>query len=154
MKKILTTALFLAAIGLLPSCQQSARVPEKTEDEGGGAGAAVAPKNPEKTPSPGPQVAPGSSEPAVATVPELSADCQGAYDQLQKLRAGIPYVFSDLKRKPDEINADLQRSIQLGEKFLADCGENAYSPGVKILLARHLSSRYKRQEALYKTSLI
>ena len=153
MKKILTTVLFLATIGLLSSCQQSARGPEKTEDEGGGAGATAATKNPEKDPSLGPQTSPGSSEPAVVTAPELSAECQGVHDQFQKLREGIPYVFSDLKRKPDEIDADLQRSIQLGEKFLADCGENAYSPGVKILLARHLSSRYKRQEALYKTSL-
>ena len=147
MKKILTTALFLATIGWLPSCQQSARGPEKVEDEGDGAGAAAATTTPEKTSSP------GSSDPAVVTAPELSAECQEAYGQLQKLREGIPYVFSDLKRKPDEIDADLQRSIQLGEKFLADCGENAYSPGVKVLLARHLSSRYKRQEALYKTNL-
>ena len=154
MNKILKTALFLATIGLLPSCQQSARGPEKTEEEGGGAGAAVSPKNPGKTVSPaGSEATPGLPGSAEVKAPELSADCQEAYDQLQKLRPGIPYVFSDLKRKPDEIDADLQRSIQLAEKFLADCGENAYSPGVKVLLARHLSSRYKRQEAVYKTSL-
>ncbi len=153
MNKILKSALFLAMIGWLPSCQQSARVPEKTEEDGGGAGAVSAPAKPGKTESPGPGE-PGTS-PGVGEVkaPELSTECQEAYDQLQKLRSGIPYVFSDLKRKPDEIDADLQRSIQLAEKFLADCGDNAYSPGVKILLSRHLSSRYKRQEALYKTNL-
>ena len=107
MNKILKTALFLATIGLLPSCQQSARGPEKTEEEGGGAGAAVSPKNPAKTAPSGSKVTPGLPGPAEVKPPQLSADCQEAYDQLQKLRPGIPYVFSDLKRKPDEIDADL-----------------------------------------------
>lgn len=153
MKKILTTALFLASIGLLQSCQQSAKVPPKTEEESAGDGAAAGSNSPAGVTSQTPDAASGSPDPAVVAVPNLSADCQATYDQLEKLRAGIPYVFSDLQRKPDEIDADLQTSIQLAEKFLEDCGDNSYSPGVKVLLARNLSSRYKRQQAAYKTNL-
>lgn len=153
MKKILTTVLFLASIGMLQSCQQSARVPEKTEEDPGGAGAAVGSNNTADATSQTLVAVPGSKDSAAVAAPKLSAECQVVYAELEKLRDGIPYVFSDLKRKPDEIDVDLQRSVQLAENFLKDCEENTYSPGVKALLARHLSSRYKRQEAVYKKSL-
>lgn len=82
MKKILTTVLFLASIGMLQSCQQSARVPEKTEEDPGGAGAAVGSNNTADATSQTPVAVPGSKDSAAVAAPKLSAECQVVYAEL------------------------------------------------------------------------
>ena len=152
MKKTLTFVVLFACLGLLQSCQPSARVPVDSEDEGSGSeagksvvdGAAGIGK-----PEAGPEVEPSK----VVAAPALSAECQALYDELSKLRAGIPYVFHDLERSPREIDDDLKKSIGLADKFLKTCPGNAYTGEIKALLARHLSSRYKRQENSYRDAL-
>lgn len=149
MKKTLTTIVLIACMGLLQSCQPSARVPVKATEEGSGGKtesvqATTVAKDDSKT---APQGAP------VVGPTALSSECQAMYDELKKLRSGIPYIFHDLKRSPEDIDNDLRRSIELGEKFLKNCGESAYSVEVKVAFARHLASRYKRQEIAYKDAL-
>ena len=152
MKKTLTFVVLFACLGLLQSCQPSARVPVDSEDEGSGSEAGKSVVDGVAgigKPEAGPEVEPSK----VVAAPALSAECQALYDELSKLRAGIPYVFHDLERSPREIDDDLKKSIGLADKFLKTCPGNAYTGEIKALLARHLSSRYKRQENSYRDAL-
>ena len=143
MKKTLTFVVLFACLGLLQSCQPSARVPVDSEDEGSGSEAGKSVVDGVAgigKPEAGLKVEPSKAEAA----PALSAECQAVYDEFNKLRAGIPYVFHDLKRSPQEIDDVLKKSIGLADKFLENCGESAYAAEVKVVFVRHLSSRYKR----------
>ena len=152
MKKLLTTTVLFAFLAVLQSCQPAARGPVETKEEeaGGGAGAKTTPAAPTASDT---RPAPAAAKPVEPSALALSPECQAIYDELKKLRAGIPYVFHDLQRSHEDIDKDLRRSIELSDKFLKDCGESAYSAEVKASFARHLSSRYKRQELAYKDAL-
>ena len=164
MKKLLTTTVLFAFLGVLQSCQPAARAPVETaqEEEAGGAatkgsaaakGGADADAGTTPAAPSGGTTAPAAVKPAEPPALALSPECQAIYDELKKLRAGIPYIFHDLQRSHEDIDKDLIRSIELGDRFLKNCGESAYSAEVKASFARHLSSRYKRQEFAYKDAL-
>ena len=164
MKKLLTTTVLFAFLGVLQSCQPAARAPVETaqEEEAGGAatkgsaaakGGAGADAGTTPAAPSGGTTAPAAVKPAEPPALALSPECQAIYDELKKLRAGIPYIFHDLQRSHEDIDKDLIRSIELGDRFLKNCGESAYSAEVKASFARHLSSRYKRQEFAYKDAL-
>ena len=159
MKKLLTTTVLFALLGVLQSCQPAARAPVETKEEEAGGGAAKggvgagAKATSAAPPGAGGKTTPSAAKPAEPPAVALSPECQALYDELKQLRAGIPYVFHDLQRSHEDIDTDLRRSIELGDRFLKNCGESAYSAEVKASFARHLSSRYKRQEFAYKDAL-
>ena len=121
------------------------------------AGPQEAPKPPVGSGAPGPKVAEGPELPpgvgaqgaaqsGVDRAAGLSAECKATYEQLVKLRQGIPLVFSNLRRTQDEIDADIRRSIDLGKEFLAakECKDTKAALWVKSWLARDLFTRVDR----------
>ncbi|MBN1443470.1 MAG: hypothetical protein JXA90_12240 [Planctomycetes bacterium] len=71
----------------------------------------------------------------------LSDACREMLSELRSLRKAIPLVFTDAGRPTSEIAKDVLRSMELGERFLKECGEGDDVPWVKASLGRDLLVR-------------
>lgn len=79
-------------------------------------------------------------KPAAEVVP-LSQACQERLAEIDALDKAVPVYFDNTGRKPDEINADMLKAIDLCRGFVAECPGTEPAIRVKMILARMLFAR-------------
>ena len=94
-----------------------------------------------------PQAARSESAPlpsAAEALANLDESCRKQLMEIRRLENGIPRIFLDLKRSPDELEVDMQRGIQIGQSFLEKCPSGPIAAEVRGLVARWHLARYER----------
>lgn len=87
---------------------------------------------------------PATSTPAAGNASETSSQCAELVANAQRLGEGIPRKFLELKRPLRDIEADLEKCLQLCSQYVASCPEAATNCSMQVLHGRLLLANFRR----------
>jgi tetratricopeptide (TPR) repeat protein len=108
------------------------------------------------SPSEGEKASPAKEAADAPLGSDLPEAGRKAFEELREIQGRIPVVFANLKRTPQEIEADLLRAVEVAQAFLKEEAHKK-SPAlrwVQAYLARNLFSRIQKKHAEIRDGLL